>query len=63
MMEPLINAILLALHNLALVGCAAAPFYNRNLVLMRARRTALCKTCLKFAIGVLICSAFIGFHG
>ncbi|MBI2440155.1 MAG: hypothetical protein HYV35_02170 [Lentisphaerae bacterium] len=175
MIEPLINAILLALHNLALVGCAAAPFYNRNLVLMRAqygpklhfeldkvvedtlqgnapwclaflailwitgigmplnhlvfqgalkvlhpigmtamllklacvcammvimgmiffrinprlralfaafspgvapaperereffslraRRKALCETCLKFAIGVLICSAFIGFHG
>jgi len=37
MMEPLINAILLTLHNLALVGCAAAPFYNRNLVLMRAQ--------------------------
>lgn len=175
MHEALINAILLALHNLALVGCAAAPFYNRNLVLMRAqygpklhfeldkvvedtlqgnvpwclafitilwvtgigmplnhlvfqgalkvmlpigmtamllklacivammvimgviflrinprlrklfasfspgvapeperqkeffalraRRKALCETCLKFAIGVLICSAFIGFHG
>ena len=35
--EELIHAILLALHNIALVGCAAAPFYNRNLVLMRGQ--------------------------
>lgn len=37
MAEELIHSILLALHNLALVGCAAAPFYNRNLVLMRGQ--------------------------
>ena len=28
---------MLALHNIALVGCAAAPFYNRALVLNRAQ--------------------------
>jgi len=37
MAEELIHGILLALHNIALVGCAAAPFYNRNLVLMRGQ--------------------------
>lgn len=36
-MEGLIHSILLALHNIALVGCAAAPFYNRNLVLNRGQ--------------------------
>ena len=36
-MEDLIHSILLALHNIALVGCAAAPFYNRNLVLNRSQ--------------------------
>lgn len=36
-MEQVIHAILLALHNLALVGCAAAPFYNRNLVVRRGQ--------------------------
>lgn len=36
-MENLIHSLLLALHNIALVGCAAAPFYNRNLVLNRAQ--------------------------
>ncbi len=35
--EPIIHSILLALHNIALVGCAAAPFYNRNLVLTRGQ--------------------------
>lgn len=35
--EALIQGILLALHNIALVGCAAAPFYNRNLVTKRAQ--------------------------
>lgn len=35
--EEIIRGILLALHNIALVGCAAAPFYNRNLVLMRGQ--------------------------
>lgn len=35
--EQIIHGVLLALHNLALVGCAAAPFYNRNLVLMRGQ--------------------------
>ena len=37
MAEEIIHGILLALHNIALVGCAAAPFYNRNLVLMRGQ--------------------------
>ncbi len=37
MTEQIIHGILLALHNIALVGCAAAPFYNRNLVLARAQ--------------------------
>ena len=36
-MENLIHAILLSLHNIALVGCAAAPFYNRNLVKSRSQ--------------------------
>lgn len=35
--EEIIHGILLALHNIALVGCAAAPFYNRNLVLVRGQ--------------------------
>ena len=35
--EALIQGVLLALHNIALVGCAAAPFYNRNLVAKRAQ--------------------------
>lgn len=35
MAEQVIHSILLALHNIALVGCAAAPFYNRQLVLQR----------------------------
>ncbi|GAB4301888.1 MAG: hypothetical protein Kow0090_17440 [Myxococcota bacterium] len=33
----IIYSILLAVHNIALVGCAAAPFYNRALVLKRAQ--------------------------
>ncbi len=37
MTEQVIHSILLALHNIALVGCAAAPFYNRQLVLKRAQ--------------------------
>lgn len=37
MSEQIIHGILLALHNIALVGCAAAPFYNRNLVLVRGQ--------------------------
>ena len=37
MTEQIIHSILLALHNIALVGCAAAPFYNRNLVVTRAQ--------------------------
>ncbi|HEC42364.1 MAG TPA: hypothetical protein ENI20_06000 [Bacteroides sp.] len=32
MVENIIQSVLLMLHNIALVGCAAAPFYNRNLV-------------------------------
>jgi len=36
-MEQVIHSLLLALHNIALVGCAAAPFYNRNLVNTRAQ--------------------------
>lgn len=35
--EQIINSILLALHNIALVGCAAAPFYNKALVLKRGQ--------------------------
>lgn len=35
--EQLIHGVLLSLHNIALVGCTAAPFYNRNLVLTRAQ--------------------------
>ncbi len=37
MTEQIIHSILLAMHNIALVGCAAAPFYNRNLVKTRAQ--------------------------
>lgn len=37
MTEQIIHSILLAFHNIALVGCAAAPFYNRNLVKTRAQ--------------------------
>jgi hypothetical protein len=36
-MENLIYIILLAIHNIALVGCAAAPFYNLRLVNQRAQ--------------------------
>jgi hypothetical protein len=35
--EQVIHGVLLALHNLALVGCAAAPFYNRKLVGFRSQ--------------------------
>ena len=37
MTEQVIHSILLGLHNIALVGCAAAPFYNKQLVLKRAQ--------------------------
>lgn len=37
MTEQVIHSVLLALHNIALVGCAAAPFYNRQLVLQRGQ--------------------------
>ena len=37
MIEQLIHSLFLALHNLALVGCAAAPFYNRSLVVNRSK--------------------------
>ena len=37
MAEQIIHSILLVLHNIALVGCAAAPFYNRQLVLKRGQ--------------------------
>ena len=36
-MEQVIHSLLLALHNIALVGCAAAPFYNRALVVKRGQ--------------------------
>jgi hypothetical protein len=36
-METLIYIILLAVHNIALVGCTAAPFYNLRLVNQRAQ--------------------------
>jgi len=35
--EQIIQGVLMALHNIALVGCAAAPFYNRALVLKRGQ--------------------------
>ncbi|MHC4109353.1 MAG: hypothetical protein ACYSTY_14850 [Planctomycetota bacterium] len=37
MAEQLIHSILLALHNIALAACAAAPFYNRQLVVERGQ--------------------------
>jgi hypothetical protein len=37
MAEQLIHSILLALHNIALAACAAAPFYNRQLVVTRGQ--------------------------
>jgi hypothetical protein len=37
MAEQIIHSLLLALHNIALAGCAAAPFYNRALVLKRGQ--------------------------
>ncbi len=37
MTEQIIHGFLLALHNIALVGCAAAPFYNRSLVTHRSQ--------------------------
>ena len=37
MSQDIIQSILLAIHNIALVGCAAAPFYNRNLVTNRGQ--------------------------
>ena len=37
MVENVFYSILLALHNIALVGCAAAPFYNLSLSLERAQ--------------------------
>ena len=37
MTENIIHSILLVMHNIALVGCAAAPFYNRNLVNNRSQ--------------------------
>ncbi len=36
-MEEIVHGVLLALHNIALVGCAAAPFYNANLVKSRGQ--------------------------
>ncbi|MBI5049402.1 MAG: hypothetical protein HZC11_00630 [Nitrospirae bacterium] len=36
-MENLVYTILLIVHNIALVGCAAAPFYNLRLVNQRAQ--------------------------
>jgi len=37
MAEQLIHSVLLALHNIALAGCAAAPWYNRALVMKRGQ--------------------------
>ncbi len=37
MTEQIVHSLLLALHNIALVGCAAAPFYNRALVVKRGQ--------------------------
>jgi len=36
-MENLVYTVLLVLHNIALVGCAAAPFYNLRLVNQRGK--------------------------
>jgi hypothetical protein len=36
-LENIIYILLLAIHNIALVGCAAAPFYNLRLVNQRAQ--------------------------
>jgi uncharacterized membrane protein len=36
-MENLIYTILLALHNIALVGCVAGPFYMRRIVINRGK--------------------------
>ncbi|MCP4230030.1 MAG: hypothetical protein GY771_07760 [bacterium] len=36
-MENIINVFLLAVHNIALVGCVAAPFYNLKLVNQRGK--------------------------
>ncbi len=37
MTQNIIHSLLLVLHNIALVGCAAAPFYNGNLVTNRGQ--------------------------
>lgn len=37
MTAQVIHSLLLAAHNIALVGCAAAPFYNRQLVVKRGQ--------------------------
>ncbi len=43
MVENIIHSILQMLHNIALVGCAAAPFNNRNLVNNRSQYDAKSK--------------------
>ncbi len=40
MTEQIVHSVLLALHNIALVGCAAAPFYNKQLVVRRGQYPA-----------------------
>jgi hypothetical protein len=37
MFESTVYSVLLVFHNIALVGCAAAPYYNRALVLKRGQ--------------------------
>jgi uncharacterized protein involved in oxidation of intracellular sulfur len=43
-------------------GQTPEPLLEAEFFQKRAKRKALCETCLKFAIGVLVFSAFIGFR-
>jgi hypothetical protein len=39
------------------------PELEKEFFQKRSRRKALCETCLKFAVAVLVFSAFLGFGG
>jgi len=41
-------------------GTAPDPTKEKEFFALRARRKALCGTCLKFAVVVLVASAFLG---
>jgi uncharacterized protein involved in oxidation of intracellular sulfur len=43
-------------------GQTPDPILEQEFFKKRARRKSLCETCLKFAVGVLVFSAFIGFR-